>query len=99
MSSISIEKLKGILARHDVVEEQRNDILAAVEREFGHEIKDVKAACSKDLLERIRELEQECEQINAILIEHGQYVASAQMDDAVSGLHKTLSCWNEGIKW
>jgi hypothetical protein len=45
-NSVSLVKLQSILSRYDVEEEQRRDIMAAVEREFGHEIKDVKALAS-----------------------------------------------------
>lgn len=51
------------------------------------------------VLGRIRELELECEQILAELIQRGQAVAAHQMDDAVTGLHKAKSCWNPFIKW
>lgn len=54
---------------------------------------------SATLLERIRELERECEEILQTLIDHGQIVAAHKMDDAVTGLHKTRSCWNKDIKW
>lgn len=56
-------------------------------------------AGSATLLERIRELERECEEILQTLIDHGQIVAAHKMDDAVTGLHKTRSCWNKDIKW
>ena len=45
-NSVSLEKLKNILSRYDVGGEQRRDILAAVEWEFGHEIRGVKALAS-----------------------------------------------------
>lgn len=54
---------------------------------------------SSELLGRVRELEKECEEILQILIDHGQMVAANKMDDAVTGLHKTKSCWNNAIEW
>lgn len=54
---------------------------------------------SLELLARIRELETECEEILVELVQHGQVVAANKMDDAVTGLHKTKSCWNKEIIW
>lgn len=54
---------------------------------------------SVEFLARVSELEKECRQMVDVLVFQGQHVAAAQMCDAVSGLHKTQSCWNDGIKW
>ena len=54
---------------------------------------------SASLLGRIRELEKECGKIKETLRSRGQMVAAAQMSDAEAGLHKTLSVWNNYIKW
>lgn len=54
---------------------------------------------SSELLVRINELEQECEEILRVLMDRGQIVASYKMDDAVTGLHKIKSCWNNAINW
>lgn len=54
---------------------------------------------SSELLGRVSELEKECGEMVDVLVFRGQHVASAQMFDAVSGLHKTKSCWNKAIEW
>jgi hypothetical protein len=54
---------------------------------------------SSELCAHIRTLGDRAEAINKALCAHGQFVASAQMDDAICGLHKTLSCWNHAISW
>jgi hypothetical protein len=54
---------------------------------------------SSEVLVRIRELERECEEILRVLMDRGQIVAAYKMDDAVTGLHKTQSCWNKAINW
>jgi len=59
----------------------------------------VVAGGSKELLSRIAELEKECGKIKETLWSRGQMVAAAQMSDAETGLHKTLSVWNHYITW
>ena len=54
---------------------------------------------SKELLSRIATLETECQEISIELVRRGQVVASFKMDDAITGLHKTQSVWNQGIEW
>jgi len=63
------------------------------------EMKDVLDMSSEELKARIAELETECKRICDVLDTRGQFVASAQMHDGWSGLHKTLSCWNDAIWW
>ncbi len=59
----------------------------------------VSSMSSSDVLERINELEEECKSLRTLILQHGQYVASSGMDDAIDGLRKTRGCWNNAIAW
>lgn len=47
----------------------------------------------------IKQRMEETHAIQAVLTEHGQHVAAAQMDDANAGLRKTIGCWNKSLEW
>lgn len=75
-------------------------ILAAIEGENGRNNRTASAELSSvEFLARVSELEKECIALGKVLEAHGQWIASYKMDDAVEGLHKVKSCWNDGIKW
>ncbi len=61
--------------------------------------KTVNEMSSEDLRKYIDWMLSEANKINIKLIGKGQIVASNAMDDAVYGLHKTLSVWNHAITW
>lgn len=65
----------------------------------AHTLKLRESMSSSEFLERVSELEQECIELEKLMVGHGQFVASHKMDDAICGLHKVRSCWNHSITW